>query len=164
MVLRPANWRSRRLRRAWKVYKALQTDTADDWKAGCRYLDEAAALGPLPLVGRMMQATLPLRGGQTAKAQAALNALIADLDGWDGPNPRYAKAYCKSLLEGIWRHACMAEAGKVAPDIVGVAFYWKGRFPIPDCSYCKVIRSFQAGALPASKVGRANVRCGPKAD
>ncbi len=120
---------------------ALRADSAGDWEAGLRHLEKGSALGPLPLAGQVIHATLLLRGRRGAEAQAALNALVADLDDWDAPTPKYLRAYCESLLEGIWQRACMAQVGKVAPDIPRVRPYWRGRFPIPDCRYCDVIKS-----------------------
>jgi hypothetical protein len=120
---------------------ALRADSVDDWEAGLRHLEEASALGPLPLAGQVINATLLLRGKRGAEAQAALNTIVADLADWDAPTPKYLKAYCESLLQGIWQRACMAEMGKVAPQIPRVGAYWKGRFPIPDCRYCDVMKS-----------------------
>jgi len=119
----------------------MRAERLEDVEAGLRHLEKASALAPLPMTGQVVHATLLLRGRRGAEAQAALNAIVSDLDGWDAPIPKYLKAYCESLLEGIWQRACMAEKGKVAPDIPGAGFSLRGRFPIPDCSYCDVIKS-----------------------
>ncbi len=141
MEFNPPFYSLRRLQWGWKIYKALDADRTGDWQAGLRYIEEAQALGPLPTPARVISATLLLRGGRAAEAQAALNRLVADLEGSGAPSRLYLKAYCESLLEAIWRRACMAELEKVAPHIPGVAPYWKGRFPIPDCSFCETIKS-----------------------
>jgi len=120
---------------------ALRAERLENVEAGLRHLEEASALGPLPLTGQVIRAQLLLRGRRVAAAQAALSAIVADpVETRDAARQMYLKAYCESLLEGIWQRACMAKPGKVAPDIPGVGFLWRDRFPIPDCKYCDIIK------------------------
>ena len=120
---------------------ALRAERLENVEAGLRHLEKASALGHLPVTGQVVRAQLLLQEKRGAEAQAALNALVADADDWDTPVQKYLRAYCESLLEGIWQRACMAQMGKVAPDIQGVSFLWRDRFPIPDCKYGDIIKS-----------------------
>ena len=121
---------------------ALRSERLENVEAGLGHLEKASALGPLPLTAQVVRAQLLLRGRRGAAAQAALNAIVADTVEIRGAAAqKYLKAYCESLLEGIWQRACMAQMGKVAPDIPGVGFLWRHRFPIPDCKYCDIIKS-----------------------
>jgi hypothetical protein len=132
----------RRIKWVWRNYMAMRSERLENVEAGLRHLEEASALGPLPLTGQVIRAQLLLQGKREAAAQAALNAIIADpVEIRHAAGQLYLKAYCESLLESIERRTCMAQLGKVAPDIPGVAFLWRDRFPIPDCKYCDIIKS-----------------------
>lgn len=120
---------------------AMRSERLQNVEAGLRHIKEASALGPLPLTGQVIRAQLLLLGKRETDARDALTAIITDpVVIRHAAGQLYLKAYCKSLLEGIERRTCVTQLGKVAPDIPGVGFLWRDRFPIPDCKYCDVTK------------------------
>ena len=141
MYFNPPLLSLRRIKWGWRNYMAMRSERLQNVEAGLRHIERASALGPLPLTGQVIRAQLLLQGKREAEAQDALAAIIADpVVIRHAAGQLYLKAYCESLLEGIERRTCVAQLGKVAPDIPGVGFLWRDRFPIPDCKYCDVIK------------------------
>ena len=92
----PLTWK--RVKWAWKLFKAARSEVNGEYGRGLQLLEEASQIKALLPSDRVLRAKLLLQNQRTQEAQSAFAALRKELEGSENPNRQYLKHYCNAML------------------------------------------------------------------